>query len=126
MHRTTTGQYEAHLARLRERRALRAGQEIAGDIASLKKTVTRTGKRLHEFIDAWESLVPQHLVRQTRISAYRAGTVHVAVGSSAALYEVDRLLRDGLEGQLREHVRGTLSRVKLTLGSTTDPDMHAD
>jgi len=98
-----------------------AGTPAAGDFERVERIVTRTGARLGEFIDAWEDLLPARLRNETRVSNYRAGTVHVTVSSSGPLYEIDRLLREGLEADLRRRVKGTLAKVRLTVGPLHDP-----
>jgi hypothetical protein len=81
----------------------------------------RTHRRLGEFIDLWERTVPPRLAAQTTVTGIRAGTAHVLVESSAALYELDRLLREGVEQTLRSQYRGTLIRVRLRIGPGDEP-----
>lgn len=96
---------------------------IAADIERIERIVARTGRRLAELIEAWEALLPAELVSQSRIASYRRGVVHVHATSSAVLYELDRHLRGGTEDQLRARVRGTVVRVRLTVGPVDDPDL---
>lgn len=89
---------------------------IETEVARLQKQVERVSRRLGEFITAWMELVPPDLASQTRISGMRGGIVHVVVESSPVMYELDRLLRDGMEAELRRRIKGTLTRVKMSIG----------
>jgi CheY-like chemotaxis protein len=82
-------------------------------IESAAENARKTQKRLGAIIDLWEELMPTDMAARTRIQSLRGGTLHVAVDSSATSYELDRLLREGLEAELRSRYRGTLIRVRL-------------
>ena len=111
----------ARLDMLQKTRAIRAsGRVVADDIARIQRTVERTGKRLATMIDLWEQSIPAELASQTRISSVRAGVAHVVVGSSGVLFEIDRLLRGGLERALIEQASFPLHRVKCGLGCLND------
>lgn len=86
---------------------------ISALINSTARSAQRTHKKLGELIDLWETHVPAPLANQTAITGLRAGTLHVAVADAAARFELDRLLREGLEQTLRLAYRGTLVRVRL-------------
>jgi hypothetical protein len=94
--------------RLNEIERLRALQQrpqrdlsIEGIIRATAETARKTQKRLGSIIDLWEELVPQELAARTRIDHIRGGTLHVSVDSSSTAYELDRLLRESLERDLR-------------------------
>jgi hypothetical protein len=110
------------IEQLRATRARRQfDHSITSIIAGTQKNAMRTHRRLGEFIDLWERTVPPRLAAQTTVTGIRAGTAHVLVESSAALYELDRLLREGVEQTLRSQYRGTLIRVRLRIGPGDEP-----
>ena len=76
----------------------------------------RAQGRLGSFVDLWEGLVPGEVASHTRVVAVRGGIAHVTVDTSSTAYEIDRLLREGLEQQLRRAYGKTLVRVKVTVG----------
>lgn len=86
---------------------------ISSIISAAASKAQKTHKRLGRLIDLWEQLVPEKLASQTAITSLRAGTVHVAAADAATHYEIDRLLREGLEQQLRASYQGTLVRVRV-------------
>lgn len=94
---------------------------VSGLVASVRQTVSRTDHRLGQLMDLWLVLVPESLAEQTRLTAYRGGRLYVDVESAAARFELDRLLRNGLEATLRQRFTGTLSGVRLRIGSITSP-----
>ncbi len=83
---------------------------LVGDIAERTR---KTHKKFGSLIELWEANVPPVLCARTSITGLRGGTMHVAVDSAATSYELDRLLREGLEQTLRSQYRGTLMRVRL-------------
>ncbi len=89
---------------------------ISALIANTATEATKSHKKLGELIELWERLVPAELASQTSLLGLRAGVLQVRVGSSAASFELDRLLRSGLLAQLRQQFRGSLVRVKLQVG----------
>ena len=101
-------------------RALRGRREYDVPIGSLVKSVAeqarRTERKLGAFVDLWESMVRDDLVGRTRVTAIRGGVVHVSADSASTVYELDRLLRGGLELELRRRYRATLSRIRITVG----------
>jgi Dna[CI] antecedent, DciA len=83
-----------------------------------KREVERPHKQLSAFVALWEELVPATLREHTRLDRLHRGVLHVEVDSSARLYELDRLLRQGLERQLIvQHAGPALRRVKLRVGT---------
>jgi hypothetical protein len=86
---------------------------ITSIISAAASKAQKTHKQLGCLIDLWEQLLPEKLASQTAITSLRGGTVHVAAADAATHYEIDRLLREGLEQQLRASYRGTLVRVRV-------------
>lgn len=82
-----------------------------------KKKVVRPHKQMGEMAHLWLTLVPAKLAQHTRLDGLTRGVLHVKVDSSARLYELDRLLRCGLQNQLIAHCKGpALRRVQLRVG----------
>jgi hypothetical protein len=79
-----------------------------------KHQVKRPYRQLAGVSEAWEQLVPADLLMHTRLEGLSRGTLTVIVDSSARLYELDGLLRQGLQTRLIEACRGvSLRRVRL-------------
>ena len=82
-----------------------------------KKKVERPYKQLAGIAELWQRLLPQDLIGHTRLDSLTRGVLHVTVDCSARLYELDRLLRMGLQQQLIVNHRGpAFRRVKLRVG----------
>ncbi len=86
---------------------------IHSTVRAAAANAARTHKRLGRLIELWETLLPADLVGRTTITSFKGGTVHVAVDSAATAYELDRLLREGLQRRLIEQYPGTLLRIKI-------------
>jgi hypothetical protein len=81
-----------------------------------KRDIERPYKQLGDLGELWRNLLPATLVAQTRLEGLSRGVLRVTVSSSAALYEIDRLLREGLERELKRQHKGTLTKVRLRVG----------
>ncbi len=81
-----------------------------------QREVARPHKQLADLVELWAELVPEALAGHTRLEGLSRGTLRVAVDSSARLYELDRLLRGGLERELLSRHKGAaLRRVKVVV-----------
>ena len=89
---------------------------IGSEVKAVAVQAARTHRKLGQLIDLWESRVPADLVAHSSIAGLRGGVAHVLVDSASTAYELDRLLREGLLAQLRQHFRGTLVRVSVRIG----------
>ena len=115
---------DPRLARLRRiapyRRKWDPETSISGLVESTKKVAKRNEGRLSTFTEAWDRHVPEQLSRACRFGEMRGGTITVLVESSPAKYELDRLLKSGLEAELRRSYSGPLSRIRTKLSPAPD------
>ncbi len=78
--------------------------------------------RLAEFIETWAAIMPPEIVERSRLSAFSRGVLTIQVDGSATLYAADRLLKSGLEQQLRlAGRRAILRRVRLEIDASLAP-----
>ncbi len=89
--------------------------EMGGVFAGMRREIERTYRRTGGFGKLWIELVPPELAATTNLQGYARGVLTVSVCDAAAKYELDRLLRSGLEQELRQRAPSTLRRVKLVL-----------
>jgi hypothetical protein len=118
--RTPTTSALEELQKLRKFRGPRVSALGAG--AMIERIATqsqKTRRKLGQVIDLWQAFVPENVAAETRIVAFNRGTLHVQAPNSSVRYEVDRLLREGLEQQLRASFRGTLRGVKVRVGEVS-------
>ncbi|MEX0654511.1 MAG: DUF721 domain-containing protein [Phycisphaeraceae bacterium] len=81
-----------------------------------QRDVARPHKQLAQLVELWAQLVPADLAQHTRLESLSRGVLRVAVDSSSHLYELDHLLRAGLERDLvRQHTGPAFRRIKLQL-----------
>lgn len=78
-----------------------------------KQQVERPHKQLAGLIELWSELVPEALTPHTRLVGLQRGVLQVAVDASPRLYELQALLRAGLERQIVERHRATIRRIRL-------------
>jgi len=90
---------------------------IAALVDAIEKDSRRKDRALGRFMGLWQELVPAELARHLSVSGLRGGVLSVVAASASARYELDRLLRAGLEQELRRRFTGTLGRVRITVGA---------
>ncbi len=107
----------AQIEQLRKYRQRRERDlSIAPLIGAMGDDARRTQRRLGALIDLWSQLVPGELEKHSRVVGVRGGVVQVQCDSSSTKYELDRLLRQGLEQELRRRYPSTLTKIRLSIG----------
>lgn len=102
---------QEHLDRLRADRSLPTRDLSLGFLTKqFKKDVAKPFKQLGDLTELWMQLLPSHLVERTRLVGLSRGVLHVEVDNPAAHFEIDRLLRGGLQKQLIEGHKGPAFR----------------
>ena len=102
----------ANQARFRPPREHHAG----GSFADLAKRARQAHRQTGSLAALWLERVPPAVARHTSLHGLTRGVLTVAVDDSAALYELDRLLRGGLDHQLiAAHTGPAFRRIKLRL-----------
>jgi predicted nucleic acid-binding Zn ribbon protein len=82
--------------------------------SQFRREVEKPFHQLEAIAPLWRQLVGAQLAGHSCPESFSRGVLRVAVDSSSRLYELDRLLRGGLEKQLaREHKGAALNRVRL-------------
>ena len=107
-----------HIERLKTWRVPRDRiTRLSDAVDAMKDQASRIQHQLGSFVDAWDALVPDALVHSTLVEAKRGGTVHVIARSASVAFELDRQLRNGLLNDLRKACRGSITTVKVRVGS---------
>ena len=100
-----------HLDRLRKDRSLPVRDLSLGFLTKqFHRDVAKPFKQLGDLTELWVGLLPAHLVERTRLVGLSRGVLHVEVDNPAAHFEIDRLLRGGLQKQLIEGHKGPAFR----------------
>ena len=81
-----------------------------------ERQVAKPFRQLGPLATLWQELVPAELVTHTKLLGFSRGVLRVVVDSSSIHYELDQLLRRGLEQQIISRHTGALSRVRLHVG----------
>lgn len=91
-----------------------------------ERDIAKPARQLTAVVELWNELVPEALREATRLESLSRGVLHVTVHSSVELYELDALLRSGLERELIRRYRGpAFRRVKLRVGPVQPPSSRA-
>ena len=106
-----TDPIQEHLERLQASRSLPKRDLSLGFLSEqFKRDVVKPFKQLGDLSELWAELVPARLVERSRLVGLSRGVLHVEVDNPAAHYEIDRLLRGGLQKQLIEGHKGPAFR----------------
>lgn len=82
-----------------------------------KKEIQKPYKQLCQMTEVWTALVPADLLQRTRLESLSRGVLRVIVDSSSSLYELDRLLRQGLEREIiTQHKGPAVRKIQLRVG----------
>lgn len=108
---------DERLRRLREWRNRRTPDLSLGFLKKqFKRDVERPYKQLGDLIALWQQLVPAELAEHTRLDSLTRGVLHISVDAPVHLYELDQLLRSGLERALiTQHKGPAFRRIKLAV-----------
>ena len=88
-----------------------------------QRDIEKPFRQLEAIAPLWRQLVPLELAEHSCLESLSRGVLQVAVDSSPQLYELDRLLRGGLEKQLADRHKGTpLRRVRLRVDESRFAD----
>ena len=106
-----TDPVQEHLDRLRASRSLPQRDLSLGFLAEqFKRDVAKPYKQLGDLAELWAELVPARLVERSRLVGLSRGVLHVEVDNPAAHFEIDRLLRGGVQKQLIQGHKGPAFR----------------
>lgn len=109
-------QQNQHVERLREWRNFPEKDYSLGFMTEqFKREVKKPQKALDKLYEVWQELIPAHLQPRTQPMSLKRGVLTVHVSDSATLYEMQRLVRSGLQDQLALCCGATLNRVKLVV-----------
>ena len=82
-------------------------------ISRIQREAKRTHRHMGDFIEHWQTMLPEEIVTRTSIEGVRGGAIQVRADSAAVSFELDRLLREGLLASLRRACSITVADVKI-------------
>jgi len=82
----------------------------------VKRHHAGTQRRMGRLGELWQELVPEPLLGRTTLAGFVRGVLTVRVTDSASRYELDRLLRSGIERRLRGSGVAGLRRIRVVVG----------
>lgn len=83
-------------------------------------------ERARRMVDSWRAAVNPGVFENTRLLRVRDGVIHVGVGSSALLYELEGFRREEILARLREQAVGYVRDVKFKLVALPDRGSETD
>lgn len=105
-----------HIGNLRTWRTRPERDLSLGFVADfVKRQYAKPQKQLGKVVEVWRERVPDEFQQRTVLAGLSRGILNVHVADSPTLYQLDHLLRAGLERELTRTPGVTLRRVKLKL-----------
>lgn len=93
------------------------GSPLAEPLAMLMKhTLGKRFKQLGAVAEAWDECIPDDIREHTALESYHRGTLTVMVDSAAHRFQLEMLLRGGLQHVLAERVNAPLNKVRIVPG----------
>lgn len=86
-----------------------------------RRDIERPHRQLGDLVELWRAAVPPELLERTTLRSFQRGSLHVAVPDSATRYQLDRLLRGGVESGLRSAFKGNLRAIKVRVEPIDEP-----
>jgi len=82
----------------------------------MKHQIGRRVKKLSELSVIWDELLPDVIRDHTVLDDFSNGTLKVVVDSPAVRFELQTLLRSGIEKELKTRFNGPLNKIKIVPG----------
>ena len=114
---------EQYLQRLRQwRNRPPRDLTLSGLSEYVDRAFVKPSKHLGQFVELWERHGPQALAPRTALAKFHRGVLTVHVADSATLYELDRLVRGGLQRQIASEAKTTLRKIRLAIAHFDNPE----
>ncbi|HVZ93884.1 MAG TPA: DciA family protein [Phycisphaerales bacterium] len=119
MDRTTD--VAAAIERLRQSRVKTPpASEASASFSAMGRQLERSSRRLGSIAEAWLEVCPAGLVERTSVKSFVSGTLTIGVRDAATRFELDRVLRTGMERELVRRTPSTLRSVKVVIEAPVD------
>ena len=102
---------QKHLEKLREYRVFKERDFSLGFMKQkFRVEVEKPYKQISDLVEVWQRMVPEHIEPHTKLESMARGTLRVVVETNSWLYELDKILRSGLQQQIISEFRGKAFR----------------
>ncbi|MEM1356309.1 MAG: DciA family protein [Planctomycetota bacterium] len=117
-------QAQQRLDLLRQSRSLpRKDLSLGFMTEQFNRDVEKPYRQLGDLAELWREIVPDRLLTHCRLVGLSRGTLHVEADHAAAHFEIDRLLRSGLQTDLiKRHKGPAFRRVQVRLAGRSDSE----
>lgn len=82
----------------------------------MKYKLSKRVKAVGKLVGIWQEVIPQALLEHTSLEGFNRGVLTVAVDSASHRFQLDSLLRGGLQREIQRRFSGTLRKVRLVPG----------
>lgn len=90
----------------------------------MKHTLARRVKQLGALASIWDEVIPEEIREHTALETFKGGTLSVVVDSAPHRFQLEMLLKSGLQRMLAERFPGALTKVKITPGQFSSIDLE--
>jgi hypothetical protein len=90
----------------------------------MKRRLARRVKQLSQLAIIWDEVIPDRIRSHTALETFSRGVLTVMVDTASVRFQLQTLLRGGLERAIRERFSGALNKIRLTPGQFYSVDLE--
>ena len=79
-------------------------------------TLAKRVRQLKNLANVWDEVIPDDIREHTALESLHRGTLTVLVDSASHRYQLQTLLKGGLQREIQARFEGTLNRIRLVPG----------
>ncbi len=100
-----------------QRQVRRQPQPLAPALQQfMKRTLGPRVRKLSQLAAIWDEVLPEQLRAHTALEGFANGVLTVLVDSAAHRFQIDTLLRGGLQREIQNRFSGALRKIRLVPG----------
>ncbi len=92
----------------------------------MKKTLARRVRQLSRIAEVWDAILPPEVRDHTALESFSRGTLTVVVDSAAHRFELQTLLRGGLQRELGRQCPEAINKIRLVPGQFSSVDLNGE
>ena len=115
--------FTLQLQKLREWRARREKDtSVRTAIVDLRRSLKKSNKQLSQLLEAWDEVVPTHLLQTAHPISFKGGTLEVSTDGAPTAYQLKRLIRAGLLHDLHQRCSCSLRQIRVRIVQKNNTD----
>jgi hypothetical protein len=89
----------------------------------MKHTLGKRVRQIGKMAEIWDEVVPDGILEHTALESLNRGVLTVMVDSSSHRFQLETLLRGGLQRLIQDRFPGSLNKIRLVPGQFASVDL---